>query len=192
MSAPTDAARIRTGKLLERRRGELDPRYRVRETFAAENGVSARVVSDIEKARRRNFESATLSGLEAAYKLEIGSIERAWAGGELDPAPGTPGGLPLPGRETPAPVPAASVRDDRAKAVISAAIQGSPLEDKVREAISQHPPGTPGGRIFSSPADQAIWDDASLDEKVRIRMITTLWALRGESDTAWPTRQAAG
>lgn len=75
------------GEMLVRRRIELDPRYSNRQTFADERGVSYRIVSDIERGRRGNYEPATIAALEVAYGLAAGSIGRALAGGGLDTLP---------------------------------------------------------------------------------------------------------
>jgi len=77
----------RLGAMLIRRRIELDPRYHNRTLFAVERGVDARVVFDIEKHRRGNFELKTIMGLERAYGLRPGSVGTALAGGELTAAP---------------------------------------------------------------------------------------------------------
>lgn len=82
------AAWERLGALLVRRRVELDRRYRNRQLFATERGIEYRLVSDIERHRRQNFEETTIAVLEAAYDLAPGSIGRALAGGELAEADG--------------------------------------------------------------------------------------------------------
>jgi len=86
LTSPTTADWPRLGDLLIRRRIEIDPRYRVRRTFADERGMDYRVVFDLEKHRRTNFEPTTLAAAEQAYRLTPGSIGQALAGGELTPA----------------------------------------------------------------------------------------------------------
>lgn len=83
-------ARARLGEQLVRRRIELDPRYRNRQLFADERGVSYRIVSDIEAGRRENFEDATLAALEVAYQLAPGAIQAAETRGHLEPLPAPP------------------------------------------------------------------------------------------------------
>lgn len=82
-----DANWKRLGEQLVRRRIELDPRYSNRQLFAAERGVNYRVVSDVERGRRDNYEDGTVTALEVAYAVAPGSIGRALAGGGLDPLP---------------------------------------------------------------------------------------------------------
>lgn len=88
---PDTAAWQRLGSLLIRRRVDLDRRYKNRNLFATERGIEYRLVSDIERHRRTNFEETTLAVLEAAYALEPGSLRKALAGGDLIPLDaGTP------------------------------------------------------------------------------------------------------
>lgn len=76
----------RLGALLVRRRVELDRRFRNRSVFSRERDIEYHIVSDIERARRTNFEPQTIALLEHAYKLPMGAIDRVLAGGELEPA----------------------------------------------------------------------------------------------------------
>lgn len=84
----------RLGELLVRRRIELDSRYRNRRTFTSERAVEYRIVNDIELGRRDNYEPATLAGLEVAYELAAGAIERTLAGDGLEPQAGVTIQLP--------------------------------------------------------------------------------------------------
>lgn len=74
--------------MLVRRRIELNPAYRNRQTFVRERGVEYRTISDIENGRRANYETATLAALEVAYELASGAIRHyVDHGGQLEPAP---------------------------------------------------------------------------------------------------------
>ena len=73
----------RLGSLLVRRRIELDRRYRNRQIFAREREIDYRIVSDIERGRRANFETQTIALIERAYDLDAGAIERGLRGGDL-------------------------------------------------------------------------------------------------------------
>ncbi len=75
----------RLGELLVQRRVEIDPRYRNRQLFADERGLNWRLLHDIERAKRTNFEPETLAAVEVAYSLAPGSVVRALDGGELEP-----------------------------------------------------------------------------------------------------------
>lgn len=77
----------RLGEMLVQRRVEIDPRYRNRRLFAAERGLNWRLLYDIERAKRTNFESETLAAIEVAYSLVPGSIPRALGGAELEAQP---------------------------------------------------------------------------------------------------------
>jgi hypothetical protein len=77
----------RLGEQLVRRRIELDPRYSNRQLFAAERGIGYRTVSDLERARRGNYDDSTIAAVEVAYAVTAGSAARVLAGGELGPLP---------------------------------------------------------------------------------------------------------
>jgi hypothetical protein len=88
----------RVGPLLAARRVQISPRYANRRAFAAETGVNWRTLHDAEHAKRANFKAETLRQFESAYRLASGSLDRALAGGELEPAPasGPPPVFPEP------------------------------------------------------------------------------------------------
>ena len=88
------AAWVRLGKLLIQRRTQLDPRYMNRRLFADDRGLDYRLVSDIERARRQNFEESTLAAIEVAYAWSPDSIQRILDGG--DPVPLAAGSEPAP------------------------------------------------------------------------------------------------
>lgn len=92
MSADDDA-RVRLGKLLNRRRVDIDPRYHNRRIFAEERGVGYFTVLDIELAKPRSlkFEQSTVANLERAYGLGHGAIDKFLEdGGELAILDGQP------------------------------------------------------------------------------------------------------
>lgn len=72
-----DAAWDRLGRLLIARRTQIDPSYHSREKFAAATGLNARLVYDIERAKRRGFKDSTISSIEHAYEIAPGSVRRA-------------------------------------------------------------------------------------------------------------------
>jgi hypothetical protein len=84
---PDSTAWQRLGTLLERRRVELDPRYKNLTLFAKERGVDARMAWDIERARRTNFRRPTRRALEVAYGWQAGSIDSVLEGGVPMPLP---------------------------------------------------------------------------------------------------------
>lgn len=87
----TPGQRERLGALLTERREELDPRYYVRDVFAAERGINLRMAADLEKGRPRNFTPVTLRDVVApAYAVTYESITAAADGGDLEALPGTP------------------------------------------------------------------------------------------------------
>lgn len=85
-----DAAWQRLGELLLARRVELG--WRRRAPFARHLGLTHdRTLADIELARRKNFDQATLLFLERGYGWEPNSIKAVLAGGEptvTEPNPG--------------------------------------------------------------------------------------------------------
>jgi hypothetical protein len=96
LSAPKDAWE-RLGRLLARRRVELDPAYRSRQKFVEATGLNERLVADLENARRTSYRDTTVYAVENAYKVVSGSLTRALEGGPLAPQPeqtGDPQGMP--------------------------------------------------------------------------------------------------
>src|SRR5437773_2876343 len=53
-----------------------------REMLATRSGISTRVLGDIEKGRRDNYDPMTLAALEQALRWETGSVRRILDGGE--------------------------------------------------------------------------------------------------------------
>lgn len=101
MDAQSRPAWERLGRLLMERRARLDPRWRTRKTFAADVGLNAGLIRDIETAQRTTFTPATLAAIESAYRYAPGSITKVLDGGD-------PIELPGPADEAPAPAPAVS------------------------------------------------------------------------------------
>src|SRR5207253_3737222 len=65
----------RLGEMLERRRVELDTRYRNLTLFAAERGIDYRLAWDAEHGARSNYRRPTLRAIEVAYGLPPGAID---------------------------------------------------------------------------------------------------------------------
>jgi hypothetical protein len=85
---PADrTAWARLGRLLAERRVQISPRYANRRAFAADREMNWRTLHDIELAKRDNFRPDTMRAFEAAYMLAPGSLDRALAGGDLEPLP---------------------------------------------------------------------------------------------------------
>lgn len=85
----------RLGALLIQRRTALYPR-RSRGEFSEATGLSYRLVYDIEQARRTNFGTTVIGGIEAAYRLTSGAIGRFLDGGELEVQDGGKAAVPSP------------------------------------------------------------------------------------------------
>ena len=77
---------VRRGEALVRRRLELDPRYRNRRTFARERATPGlyRIINDLERGNRDNYEPQTRAAAEAAYDLAPGSLDRYFGTGTLE------------------------------------------------------------------------------------------------------------
>lgn len=101
MTAGDKQAWERVGRLLERRRVEIDPAYSNFSLFCRERGLDYRVTWSLEHGERDNYRRSTLTSAEVAYALEPGSIRDAVAGGELRPSP-----APAARPQQPPPVPA--------------------------------------------------------------------------------------
>ena len=73
--------------MLKQRRTLLDARWRNRRAFAGDTRLDYRLVYDIEEARRLNFGITTLTAIEVAYGLRLGSIAAFLKGSDLGPVP---------------------------------------------------------------------------------------------------------
>jgi hypothetical protein len=93
-SADMDAWR-RLGRMLERRRVELDTRYSNLSLFAAERGLDYRMAWDVEHAARSNFRRPTITAIEVAYGWVPGSVAAVLAGGRPEPAESPDGPAPI-------------------------------------------------------------------------------------------------
>src|SRR5688500_10170750 len=85
----------RLGEYVVARRVERG--FRTRGDLASAVQVSSRLLGDIEKGRRGNFDPVTIAALEAALGWETGSVRRIVEGGEPQlrpPAPSTTGERP--------------------------------------------------------------------------------------------------
>ena len=63
------------------RRVELG--YRTREAFASDTGLSSRLLGDLERAQRDNFDPVTLTRLERALKWPAGAVREVLAGARI-------------------------------------------------------------------------------------------------------------
>jgi hypothetical protein len=100
MSA-SDAGWAKAGEMLQDRRVELDMRYSNLRLFTDEQGINYRLAWDAEHGARTNYRRPALTSIEVAYGLKRGSFLAAVNGGEIEPAPGTPGAGPPPDPVTP-------------------------------------------------------------------------------------------
>jgi len=60
---------------------ERSRRWRTRAGLAHASGVSVRVIGDLERARRTNYQDTTLGAVEGALGWEVGTCQRIVAGG---------------------------------------------------------------------------------------------------------------
>lgn len=95
MTDMSDPVWQRLGEALQRRRVEIDPKYRNLALFAREHGLNERLVSDIEHGRRSGYRPGTRHALEIAYELDAGRIGRFTAGEVSDLGPYPPPALAL-------------------------------------------------------------------------------------------------
>jgi hypothetical protein len=82
VDAQTRPAWARLGRLLMERRARLNPRWTVRKAFAADVGLNAGLIRDIETAQRDTYTPATLAAVETAYRYAPGSIANVLEGGD--------------------------------------------------------------------------------------------------------------
>lgn len=189
MPPDQDGARERVGLLLVQRRIEIDPRYRNRRTFAAERGMNWRLLHDIERAKRANFEPETLAAVEVAYDLAPGAIARALAGGDLAPrgAPPAPreqeGGQPrrraLASDDPDLRPWMQGVLRDLYAAVGRQFAPGREVPDpspEVDELLGQ----VPGSLAFAARHEQAIWDTPEMTPPEKRRLLAFTRKLAAE------------
>lgn len=79
MAVDAHAQWIRLGQYVIARRVALG--HRTREAFAQYLGLSARLVSDIEKARRQSYDPGTLALLEQKLQWPAGAVQNVLSGG---------------------------------------------------------------------------------------------------------------
>ena len=146
MPSRPSAAWERLGEMLVRRRLELDPRYRNRQTFSRERGPRLyRVFSDVELGKRSSYKPSTLAEIEAAYQLEPGSIGRFLDGGDLE-APEAGGSEPAAASSAEAPqiiCVLATIGRNTATEVAEITV----LADKVQAVVSVARAYQPHGRL---------------------------------------------
>ena len=127
----------RVGRQLAERRVQISARYANRRVFAEETGLNWRTLYDAEYGKRATFRRETVGAFETALRLVPGSIDRALAGGDLEPLPdlrAVPAGL-----HPAAPYLAASPPADDAAAEILAGLVKRYEDDPVVRAIgAQH------------------------------------------------------
>ncbi|MCW2899782.1 MAG: hypothetical protein JWO67_2047 [Streptosporangiaceae bacterium] len=131
----------RVGKLLSRRRGQLDPRYRVRKIFAEEVGLKESLLLELENAKRTTFTPPTLASAEAAYRIAHGSIDKALQDPTMTEFPDRVGGSSVQ-----------LIEEPQARDGLTVHITDEPEPET--------PPGTPSG--FSDgplgTGERVIWD----------------------------------
>lgn len=153
--APTPQAWQRLAELLVQQRGRIDANAA---RFAKTTGLNYRLVYDIEHARRTNYRPATLSEVEAAYRLQEGTIA-AFLAGETDDLQGERPGGGDPSSESPAGAAPESEGTGR--------IKGWPL--RPNEQLQWMPkdpslPGKPGIRYvfrWTNPDDSTDYIESS-------------------------------
>jgi hypothetical protein len=163
----------RLGDALVRRRIEMNPQYRNRRRFADERGIDIRIAADFEKARRSNFEPATITAIEVAYGLSAGTVGRFLQGAAyLEPQRAEP----APPEPQPEPeAPADTTADDMLAAVLR--IAASHAEAEIQAEIDAHPEGAPAGEIFADEVEQAIWSQKTKEPAEKIRMLAQFRAV---------------
>lgn len=72
----------RLGRLLEERRGELNPDWANRAQFLRDTGMNKKLIERLELARLDSYRPATLAKVSVAYGWTADSIRRILSGGE--------------------------------------------------------------------------------------------------------------
>jgi hypothetical protein len=84
----------RLGRLLEERRGELNPDWANRAQFLRDTGMNKKLIERLELAKLDSYRPATLAKVSVAYGWTADSIRRILSGGEPQPRPNVTGGEP--------------------------------------------------------------------------------------------------
>jgi hypothetical protein len=169
------------GALLVQRRTALNPRWHNRTAFAEATGLSYRLVYDVEEARRTNFGNSALAAIEAAYRLEPGTIGRFLAGGQLEY------------QSSPQEVAPQQLRPTGIRVIDEAVSKENNLEPFIREirqeiadAVAEYGPEVSGEEIFGPGYEANAWNSGqwSPDETVTMLALFRSFAARnvgGES-----------
>jgi hypothetical protein len=185
----TSGQRERLGALLTERREELDPRYYVREVFAAEREINLRMAADLEKGRPRNFTPLTLRDVVApAYGVTYESVLAAADGGDLEAAPGSPhkqrGPRLVPAAEHASGAPEVPVGfispEMEAAARPGAEAIWRKLLDLAREGIAS----PSGAQLFADPLAAAVWDRAVSKGRTERERVWLLAAFQADAPAA--------
>jgi len=81
----TSDAWQRLGRMLQRRRGELEYGFRQRARFVEQRGrgkISVKTISRLENGERDSYPESTIGMVEAMYQWSAGSVESVLRGGE--------------------------------------------------------------------------------------------------------------
>jgi hypothetical protein len=178
------------GAFLIQRRTQLSPRFHNRGAFCEATGLKYRLIYDIEEARRTNFGASTLAAIEAAYRLEPGTIPRFLAGAVLEPP--QPVTLPRPRPEPVRPQLDFSRVDPALKPFVQGVLKdvysriGFPPDAGPGREFPELPEDAgrlPGALLFTSDQEAGFWDDPrvlTVGEKVRsialMRKISAEWS----------------
>jgi hypothetical protein len=152
----------RVGSLLAARRGQIDPRYRVRKLFAEQVGLKESLLQELEGGKRTTFRPSTLAAVERGYRIAHGSIYKALQDPTLTEFPDRAG-------------------ESHVELTDKAAARDDLTVHTTEEPDPSTPPGTPAG--FSDGAigvaERLIW---LLDSPWRTRW-DAIQVLRGNSTT---------
>lgn len=84
----------RLGRLLEERRGELNPDWANRAQFLRDTGMNKKLIERLELAKPGHYRPATLAAVSVAYGWTGDSIRRILSGGEAVARPESIAGEP--------------------------------------------------------------------------------------------------
>lgn len=160
---------------MERRRLELGLRWR---EVAEAGGISYEAVRSV---RNGNSKIALLSqrGIEVGLRWAPGSVQNILDDGDPVPLGGLSGSGTLSGTAASTGVASAGdsplviriVRTVMEEIEADAEEEIARIEGQVRDEIRRHPGGAPAGRIFTHPAEVALWQMEITPEAQRVREI---------------------
>lgn len=181
LAAYEEEDRLRLGRLLRARRGQLGAHYRTRQAFAQDVGLKETLLADLENAKRENFTQETLAAAEQAYRLSPGSFRQVLDDPSLTEFPHRLGGATIPVTL-------------RTSVGVGGDLTGAEKADDLIDQIIANPPDDAPDHVRDGWAQLSrslrhVWWTPDCDVTYRAAMTAMLATLRGRVDAYDPRRR---